>query len=88
MNEATNLARTGARVGTTWGIVVMILGILAIALPLLTGVALTMTLGVILFATGIAQVVYTFSSKSFGEGAARFVSKVDELLSQLVTLIR
>lgn len=73
MNEATNLARAGARVGTTWGILVMLLGILAIALPLLTGVALTMTLGVILVATGVAQLVYTFKSRSFGEGAMRFI---------------
>ena len=73
MNEVTDIARTGARVGTTWGIVVLLLGILAIAMPLLTGVALTMTLGVILLAAGVSQLVYTLKSKSFGEGAMRFV---------------
>ena len=45
MTEATNLARAGARAGTTWGVVVIILGILSIAMPLLTGLALTLTLG-------------------------------------------
>ena len=83
MNEVTNMARTGARVGATWGIVVVILGILAIALPMLTGIALTMTLGVILLATGAAQLVYTFKSRSFGEGATRFIFSALAILAGL-----
>lgn len=83
MNETTELARAGARVGTTWGVVVIVLGILAIAMPLLTGLALTVTLGVILFATGIAQMAYAFQSKSFGEGALRFVFSLLAILAGL-----
>jgi uncharacterized membrane protein HdeD (DUF308 family) len=73
MNDVTDAARVGSRAGATWGIFVVILGMLAIGMPLLTGVAITMTLGVILLAAGVAQLVYAFKSKTFGEGAARFI---------------
>ncbi len=55
------------------GIAVLVLGLLAIAMPLITGVAVTLLIGVILIAAGVAHVIYTFSSKSFGEGVFRFL---------------
>lgn len=76
MNEETDLAQMGSRVGTTWGILVVILGILAIAMPFLTGVGVVLSTGLILIATGIAQLLFTFKSKSFGEGAMRFVFSI------------
>lgn len=73
MGEGTDIVRAGSRVGTTWGIVVIILGILAMVMPFIAGVAVMTMIGIILIATGVAQFFYTFKSKSFGEGALRFI---------------
>lgn len=73
MNEVTEAARSGSRAGSIWGIVVLILGILAIAMPFITGVAVTLMIGFILIAAGLAEFIYTFKSKSFGEGFFRFL---------------
>ena len=72
MNTLSDAAKSGARTATWLGIAVVILGILAIAMPFLTGVAITVSIGIILIATGIAQVVFAFQSDSFGSGALRF----------------
>ena len=42
-------------------------------MPFITGVAVTVMLGIILVAAGIAQFVYAFKSRSFGEGILRFL---------------
>jgi len=88
MNEVTEAAKTGSRVGTTWGIVVIILGVLAIAMPFVAGVAIVATIGVILIATGAAELMYAFKSKSFGEGAFRFLFSILAVLAGLYLLFR
>ena len=72
MNTLSDTAKSGARSATWLGIAVLVLGILALGMPFLTGVAITISIGVILIATGIAQVVFAFQSDSFGRGALRF----------------
>lgn len=76
MNEMTEAARMGSRAGTTWGILVLLLGMLAIAMPFFTGVGVVLSTGLILIATGVAQLLFTFKSNSFGEGAMRFVFSI------------
>jgi uncharacterized membrane protein HdeD (DUF308 family) len=41
-------------------------------MPLLTGVAITISIGLILLVTGAAQIVFAFQSDSFGSGALKF----------------
>ena len=81
MNEVANVAKTGARIGTIWGVIVMILGVLAMAMPFITGVAITAMIGIILIATGIAQFLCALKSNSFGEGAFRFLFGLLALLA-------
>lgn len=83
MNEMTEAARAGSRAGTLWGIIVLILGMLAIAMPFITGVAITLMIGIILIAAGVAELVYTFKSKSFGEGFFRFLFGLVAILAGL-----
>ena len=73
MHDLSYVGRTGALVGTIWGVIVMILGVLAMAMPFITGVAITAMIGIILIATGIAQFLCALKSNSFGEGAFRFL---------------
>lgn len=72
MTTMSEAARKGSQVATWWGIAVIILGTAAIGMPFVTGVAITLSIGLILMATGIAQIVFAFQSHSFGRGALRF----------------
>ena len=83
MGETSDLVREGSRAGIVWGIAVLILGLLAIAMPFIMGVAVTVIIGVILIAAGVAELVYTFKSRSFGEGFFRFLFGLLAILAGL-----
>ncbi len=72
MNTLSDAARAGSKTATWMGIAVILLGVIAIAMPLLTGVAITISIGLILLVTGAAQIVFAFQSDSFGSGALKF----------------
>ena len=72
MNDITDAAAKGSRDAIALGMCVTILGLLAMAMPFLTGITVTISIGVILLATGIAQLVFVFSSDSVGTGVMRF----------------
>ena len=72
MNDLADATSSASKAATWWGIAVVVLGVLAIGMPLLTGVAITISIGVILIATGIAQIVFALQSHSFGSGVLRF----------------
>lgn len=50
------------------GIGMIILGILAMGAPIVTGVAVGILVGVLIIAGGLAQAVYAFKAKSWGSG--------------------
>ena len=50
------------------GVVTVIFGVVAIASPLITGVAVTVFVGFLLVASGVAQIVHAFKSKQWGTG--------------------
>ncbi len=87
MDETANIIKAGSRVGTIWGITVIILGMLCIAVPWITGLGVTMMLGIALIATGIAQFFYAFKSNSFGSGAMRFIFSLLAILVGLALLL-
>lgn len=72
MGELSEATKSGSRSATFLGIIVVILGMLAMGMPFLTGIAIAISIGIILLATGVAQLVFAFSSHSFGSGAMRF----------------
>ena len=83
MSELSEATRSGSRAATLWGIAVIILGVLAIGMPFVTGVAITISIGVILIATGIAQLIFAFQSDSLGSGVLRFAFGVLAILCGL-----
>lgn len=87
MEQTANTIKFGSRLGATWGIFVILLGILSIAIPWLTGLGVTMTLGIILIATGIAQFFYVFKSDSFGSGALRFIFSLLAAVTGIAILV-
>ncbi len=68
MSELSDIARAPSRVGTGWGFAVMILGMLAIMTPFVSGVAVTAMVAVFITAAGLAMTVYAFKAGSFGKG--------------------
>ena len=88
MNEYADAARAGSRVGATWGVVVVILGLLAIAMPFITGVAVAVMVGIIMIAAGIAQFFYAFKCRSFGEGVLRFLFSLFAVLAGVSLLVQ
>jgi uncharacterized membrane protein HdeD (DUF308 family) len=55
MNEITNAVKAGSRVGVVWGIIVLVLGVLAMMAPLVPGIAVTVMVAILLLAAGLAQ---------------------------------
>jgi len=62
-----------SRWSTAIGILTLILGFLAISAPLVSGVAVAITVGLILSASGIMEMVFAFQAGSFGRGLLAFL---------------
>ncbi len=73
MSMISDALQDSSRVGTGWGFAVMILGVLAIMTPFVSGVAVTMLLAVLLTAAGLMTTMYAFKAGSFGKGALQFL---------------
>lgn len=73
MTAMTDAARQASRTGTTMGIVLVILGILAMMAPLVAGTMVAVLVGVLILAAGIARTMYAFKAESFGKGALKFL---------------
>jgi uncharacterized membrane protein HdeD (DUF308 family) len=73
MGIVSDALQDSSRVGTGWGFAVMILGVLAIMTPFVTGVAVTVLLAVLLTAAGLTITMYAFKAGSFGKGALQFL---------------
>jgi len=70
MSESTWLeeAKKNAGLLIFLGVLTVVFGFLAIAAPFITGIAVTIFVGVLLVFMGVAQVVHTFKSKQWGTG--------------------
>lgn len=73
MNVIADSVRHSSRVGTAWGFAVMILGMLAIMTPFVSGIAVTMLLAVVVTAAGLAITLYAVKAGSFGKGILQFL---------------
>ena len=55
------------------GIVCIVLGILALLAPGLTGLSIAMVLGVLVLIGGIARIAWAFKAESLGKGTLKFI---------------
>jgi len=60
MNEAIQVVREGARTSTLFGIVTLILGVLCIAEPTISGMRVTVLVAILLITAGIARLFSPF----------------------------
>ena len=68
MTELSQTMRASSRTGIVLGIATIILGALAMLMPMVSGLAATALVAVFLIAGGIARTIFAFKAGSFGKG--------------------
>ncbi len=70
------------------GVLTVILGFIAIGAPMITGVAVSIMVGALLFIAGIAQVVHAFKSGQWGTGILGTLIGVLGVIAGLLMMLR
>ena len=73
MNETKQSVRSASNAGVIWGILTMILGLLAIGSPYFFGTMVSMMVAFMLIGSGVAQTIYAFQAGSLGRGIMKFL---------------
>jgi len=68
MNPPAAAIERLARTGTTMGIAILVMGVLAIVAPFIAGTAVVVVVAVALIAAGIANLLFAFRAESLGRG--------------------
>jgi uncharacterized membrane protein HdeD (DUF308 family) len=58
---------------TTYGVIAIILGILAMVAPVITGLSIALLLGILVLVGGVVRLVWAFQAGSVGEGLLKFL---------------
>ena len=72
MNEFTDAAKAGGNRMTIFGVIAIILGMLAMLAPGLTGMSVAILVGVIVLVGGIVRIIWAFQAGSLGKGLLMF----------------
>jgi uncharacterized membrane protein HdeD (DUF308 family) len=72
MNKSADAANAGETNMTIFGVIAIILGILAMLAPGLTGMSVVILIGVFVLAGGIVRIIWAFRSGSLGKGLFMF----------------
>ncbi len=79
-------AKQGGGSMTIFGVVTIILGLIAMGAPLMAGKSVAILVGILLIAAGIARLVWSFQAESFGRGVLKFLLGGLTLLAGLMVL--
>jgi len=66
-------AREASKSGIAIGALLAVLGVLAMMAPLISGIAVTVLIGILMIAGGIMQTFFAFKAESFGKGVLVFL---------------
>lgn len=72
MGEINNAEASGGRNMKLFGIITIILGILAIGSPLIVGLSIALLVGLFVIAAGIVRIIWAFRTASLGKGLLTF----------------
>ena len=70
MGELNEAVKQSSKIGIVLGIMTLLLGVLAIAAPMVSGLAVSMVVAFILIAAGICQAIFAFRAETFGKGVS------------------
>lgn len=87
-NPIADVARVGAAGSSMWGIVLLILGMLAVVAPFVAGTATAILVGIILIAAGVVMTVAAFGVRSGGGGVFAFLLGIVMALAGFVIVAR
>ena len=87
MNDLANAARAGGKNMTVFGVIAIILGIMAMMMPGLIGVSVVYLLGVIVLIAGILRMIWAFQAGGLGKGLLMFAIGLLTLLVGLALLV-
>lgn len=73
MSELAEVAKTGGKRMTTMGVIAIVLGMLALLAPGLTGFSIVMLLGVLVLLAGIVRMIWAFQAGTAGKGLLMFL---------------
>ena len=68
MNEFAEAAKIGGRNTTIFGVIAIMLGLLAMLAPGLTGISVVLIVGVLVVAGGIVRMIWAFQADNLGKG--------------------
>jgi uncharacterized membrane protein HdeD (DUF308 family) len=86
MNDFAEAAKGGGKSMTFFGVIAIILGMLSMMMPGLTGVSVVFFLGWIVLAAGIVRMIWAFQAGSLGKGLLMFAIGLLTLLAGLSLL--
>jgi uncharacterized membrane protein HdeD (DUF308 family) len=86
MNEFADAAKVGGNRMTIFGVIAIILGILAMLAPVLTGISVIILVGVLVLIGGIVRIIWAFQAGSLGKGLPMFAIGGLTLLCGIVLL--
>ena len=73
MNDNAQPLKKASNRGMIWGVLTIFLGVLAIGSPLVSGLAVAITVGAVLLLAGISMTLFAFQAPSFGRGLLRLL---------------
>ena len=86
MNEFADAAKAGGKKMTIYGVIAIILGILAMMAPVLTGMWVIILVGVFVLIGGIVRIIWALQAGSLGKGLPMFAIGGLTLLCGIVLL--
>lgn len=88
MNDLSAIARAPSRLGTGYGFAVMLLGMLCVMTPFMSGVAVNTVVAILIAAAGMTITMYAFKAGKFGKGLLQFLFGGITLLAGAFMLVR
>lgn len=73
MSSISNIQKSVSRWSVGYGIVVILLGVIAIALPYIAGLSINVMIALLLIIAGVTKTLFAFKAESFGNGALQFL---------------
>lgn len=72
MSEITGAAKHGGRSMTVFGIIAIVMGVIAMITPGITGMSVALVVGILVVGAGIARMIWAFKVGSLGGGLLMF----------------
>lgn len=73
MNENAQTLKKLSGWSMAWGILTILFGFMAMSSPLISGLAITVMIGIALLAAGLSMTIFAFKSPSLGRGLLRLL---------------